>query len=188
MNRIWVFLILFCLLYGLLRGRSEEMIRNLLEVPNKTVSALLKIGGPVIFYAGLLEIASASGLIKRLAERFSFIINKLFPTLSAPAREHVAHALVANLLGLGAAGTPSVIKALKLMRREKKEEPSPEMARFLLLNVACFTVFPVTVLSVRKIFFAKINMELLPFFILASFFLSIVALLISKIPERKNVS
>ena len=55
------------------------MIRNLLEVPNKTVSALLKIGGPVIFYAGLLEIASASGLIKRLAERFSFIINKLFP-------------------------------------------------------------------------------------------------------------
>ncbi|MGB4695335.1 MAG: hypothetical protein WBH29_02875, partial [Bacilli bacterium] len=75
MNRIWVFLILFCLLYGLLRGRSEEMIRNLLEVPNKTVSALLKIGGPVIFYAGLLEIASASGLIKRLAERFSFIIN-----------------------------------------------------------------------------------------------------------------
>ena len=77
MNRIWVFLILFCLFYGLLRGRSEEMIRNLLEVPNKTVSALLKIGGPVIFYAGLLEIASASGLIKRLAERFSFIINKL---------------------------------------------------------------------------------------------------------------
>ena len=56
------------------------------------------------------------------------------------------------------------------------------------MNVACFTVFPVTVLSVRKIFFAKINMELLPFFILASFFLSIVALLISKIPERKNVS
>ncbi|MGB4695458.1 MAG: hypothetical protein WBH29_03495, partial [Bacilli bacterium] len=101
---------------------------------------------------------------------------------------HVALSLVANLLGLGAAGTPSVIKALKLMRREKKEEPSPEMARFLLLNVACFTVFPVTVLSVRKIFFAKINMELLPFFILASFFLSIVALLISKIPERKNVS
>ncbi|HEY8396283.1 MAG TPA: hypothetical protein VIK96_05850, partial [Bacilli bacterium] len=116
MNKVWVILVVFCLTYGIARGNTEMMLQNLLNVPNKTLEALLRIGGLIIFYNGLLQIAVESGLIIKLSGRFSFLLDRLFPKLSknSPAREHIALSLVANLLGLGSAGTPSTIKALQI--------------------------------------------------------------------------
>jgi|GEM_PF-814546 len=180
MGKVWAALVAFCIIYGLLHGRAEAMLAGLLEVPNRTLGTLLQIGGLIVFYNGLLEIAVKSGLVEKLAKRSAFLIGKIFPKLpeKSPAREHIAVALVANLLGLGAAGTPSAIKALKALK-EGSEGLTSEMLKFLLLNVACFTVFPATVLSIRKAFFAEMNLVLLPFFVLGSFLLSLLALLFS---------
>lgn len=190
MSKIWVILVSFCLIYGLSRGNSEAMILGLFNVPNKTLEFLLRIGGIIIFYNGLLQIAVESGLISALTKVFKRLIGKLFPSLpkTSPAREHICLSLVANLLGLGVAGTPSTIRALQIMQKESKTETlTTEMIKFLLLNITSFTLFPVTALSVRKIFFSKINLELIPYFILTSFALTVFAILILKFTERKNV-
>lgn len=190
MSKIWVILVSFCLIYGLSRGNSEAMILGLFDVPNKTLEFLLRIGGIIIFYNGLLQIAVESGLISALTKVFKRLIGKLFPSLpkTSPAREHICLSLAANLLGLGVAGTPSTIRALQIMQKESKTETlTTEMIKFLLLNITSFTLFPVTALSVRKIFFSKINLELIPYFILTSFALTVFAILILKFTERKNV-
>ncbi|HHX80746.1 MAG TPA: hypothetical protein GX692_06760 [Acholeplasmataceae bacterium] len=190
MSKIWVILVSFCLIYGLSRGNSEAMILGLFDVPNKTLEFLLRIGGIIIFYNGLLQIAVESGLISALTKVFKRLIGKLFPSLpkTSPAREHICLSLVANLLGLGVAGTPSTIRALQIMQKESKTETlTTEMIKFLLLNITSFTLFPGTALSVRKIFFSKINLELIPYFILTSFALTVFAILILKFTERKNV-
>lgn len=190
MNKIWVFLVIFCLVYGLIRGNSEAMVVALFNVPNKTLEFLLRIGGLIIFYNGLLQIAVESRLISSLAKVFNRLIGKLFPSLpeKSQAREHICLSLVANLLGLGVAGTPSTLKALQIMREESKTERlTTDMIKFLLLNITSFTLFPVTALSVRKIFFSKINLELIPYLIITSFVLTVFSILILKIAERKNV-
>lgn len=190
MNKIWVFLVIFCLVYGLIRGNSEAMVAALFNVPNKTLEFLLRIGGLIIFYNGLLQIAVESRLISSLTKVFNRLIGKLFPSLpeKSQAREHICLSLVANLLGLGVAGTPSTLKALQIMREESKTERlTTDMIKFLLLNITSFTLFPVTALSVRKIFFSKINLELIPYLIITSFVLTVFSILILKITERKNV-
>lgn len=190
MNKIWVFLVIFCLVYGLIRGNSEAMVVALFNVPNKTLEFLLRIGGLIIFYNGLLQIAVESRLISSLTKVFNRLIGKLFPSLpeKSQAREHICLSLVANLLGLGVAGTPSTLKALQIMREESKTERlTTDMIKFLLLNITSFTLFPVTALSVRKIFFSKINLELIPYLIITSFVLTVFSILILKITERKNV-
>ncbi|MDD3999701.1 MAG: hypothetical protein PHX62_02245 [Bacilli bacterium] len=192
MNRIWVFLVIFCIVYGIINGNAEELFTAILEVPYKTLELLLKIGGLIIFYNGLLQIAIKSGLINKLSIKFQKPINKLFPKLpqNSPAREHICLALITNLLGLGMAGAPSIIKALQIMKKENqnKEEASPEMIKFILLNIAAFTIFPITSLSIRKLFFSEINLQLLPYFSLCSLVLTVFALLILKLVVKKNVS
>jgi spore maturation protein A len=167
------------------------MLLAIFNVPNKTLEVLLRIGGLIIFYNGLMQIALDSGLITKLSHVFKRLIDKLFPSLPhfSPARDHICLSLVANLLGLGVAGTPSTIKALQLMKEENQgiDEATSEMSKFILLNITSFTLFPVTALSVRKIFFSKINLQLLPYFSLCSFFLTVFALIILKITEKKNV-
>ena len=166
------------------------MVVALFNVPNKTLEFLLRIGGLIIFYNGLLQIAVESRLISSLTKVFNRLIGKLFPSLpeKSQAREHICLSLVANLLGLGVAGTPSTLKALQIMREESKTERlTTDMIKFLLLNITSFTLFPVTALSVRKIFFSKINLELIPYLIITSFVLTVFSILILKITERKNV-
>ena len=122
MSKIWVILVSFCLIYGLSRGNSEAMILGLFDVPNKTLEFLLRIGGIIIFYNGLLQIAVESGLISALTKVFKRLIGKLFPSLpkTSPAREHICLSLAANLLGLGVAGTPSTIRALQIMQKKAR--------------------------------------------------------------------
>jgi spore maturation protein A len=190
MNKIWIVLVVFCLLYGLIRGNAAQMVEALLNVPNKSIEMLLKIGGLLILHNGILQIAVDSGMIKAIGKCFRKPLKKLFPNLQeeSPALEFISLSLVANLLGMGAAGTPSTIKALRIMRAENnnQDKATPEMSKFLLLNVASFTVFPITALSIRRIYHASINLELIPYFMALSLLLSVIAILIYNLTGKKH--
>lgn len=185
MNKIWVAIIAICIIYGVISGNSEAMVTASLNVPKDTLDLLIKVGGLIIFYNGLFQIAIDSGMIKKLS-RFIYPITRLiFKDLKKDSKvhEYVSANIIANLLGLGIASTPIAIKALNAMKEElsDKEKPSLSMITLVLLNVAAFTIFPLTILSVRKIYEAKINLELIPFFILVSFILTVVSIIIVKI-------
>lgn len=190
MNKIWVILVLFCLIYGISSGNAETMADALLDVPYQSLEILVKIGGLLILHNGILQIAVDSGMIKAFGRFFKKPMKRLFPNLKAesPALEFISLSLVANLLGMGAAGTTSTIKALRIMREENNmhTRATGDMIKFILLNIASFTIFPITALSIRKIHSAKINLELIPYFILFSFLLSVFALLIYKLVGGKN--
>lgn len=188
MNKIWVFIILVCVVYGIYSGNTEQLVLASLNVPKDTLDLLIKVGGLIIFYNGLFQIAIDSGVIKKLSRLIYPITKLIFKDIKKDSVVHelVSANIIANFLGLGIASTPIAIKALNAMKEElkDKEKPSLSMITLILINVAAFTAFPLTILSVRKIYDAKINLELVPFFILTSFILTIVAIIIVKIWGR----
>ena len=69
---------------------------------------------------------------------------------------------------------------------ENKSVATPEMMKFLLLNITSFTILPLSILSIRKLYEAKINFVLIPYFILGSLILSIFAILVYSFTRKNN--
>ena len=185
MNKIWVIIISICIGYGLISGNVEEMVKASLNVPKDTLDLLIKVGGLIIFYNGVFQIAIDSGLIKKLSFIIYPLVKRIFKDLKKDSSVHelISANLIANLLGLGIASTPIALKALNTMKKDlrNQDKPSRSMVILILMNVAAFSIFPLTILSVRKIYEAKINLSLVPFFIISSLILTIMAIILVKI-------
>lgn len=184
MNRIWVFLIIFCLIFGVASGNEKEMSEALLNSPSEALNLLLTIGGLIIFYSGIFQIALDAKVISYLSRYGKKITKWLFPNISdkSPIHEYVTANIMANFLGLGIAATPVALKALEEMKKlSPKEEASDEMITLILLNITSFTIFPLTVLSLREKYDASINLILIPVILLITFMLTVCSLLINKL-------
>lgn len=185
MNKIWVLIVFICIVYGVISGNTEELVSASLNVPKDTLELLIKVGGLIIFYNGLFQIAIDSGLIKKVSKYIYPITRLIFKDISKDSlvHEYISANIVANLLGLGIASTPIALKALTAMKEElqDKNKPSKSIVILVMMNISAFTIFPLTILSVRKIYNAKINIELIPLFIIISFILTVVSIVIVKI-------
>lgn len=192
MNIIWITIIIISILFGIFNGNSIEMANALLNVPSSSLELLLKIGGLIIFYNGLFKIAIDSGLIKTFSRLLKKPIKIIFPDIPNEhvANEYICCNIVANLLGLGVASTPMALLALNEMKKlnNNKSTLSRSMIVFTVLNIACFTVLPLTVLSIRETYKAKINIELLPFLIIVTFINTIIGIIVSNLVSRKKIN
>lgn len=184
MNLIWGILIFVSIVFGVLTNHTEEMVNAILSTPSDTLELLLKIGGLIIFYNGLFKVAIDSGVIKSLSKLFYKPIRKLFNTFPSNhiVYEYISANIVSNLLGLGIASTPMAIKALEEMKKlnNNKNNLTKPMIVFLVINIASFTIFPLTIISIRDVYFAKVNINLLPFIIIVTFLNTLISVLITK--------
>jgi len=178
------------MIYGVVTGRVDEMVNASLLVPNRTLVLVVKIGGLIIFYNGLFQIAIDSGLIKAMSKKFKRLTNKLFPELPKDhvVNEYICANIAANLLGLGAAATPMAVRSLLEMKKlnNNKDSASNSMVMLMLLNITSFTLFPVTIIGIRELYGASINISLLPWIIFTSFTLTIIAIIIYKFVGKTN--
>lgn len=192
MNVIWGILIFVSIVFGVLTNHAEEMVNAILSTPSDTLELLLKIGGLIIFYNGLFKVAIDSGVIKSLSKLFYKPIRKLFNTFPSNhiVYEYISANIVSNLLGLGIASTPMAIKALEEMKKlnNNKNNLTKPMIIFLVINIASFTIFPLTIISIRDVYFAKVNINLLPFIIIVTFLNTLISVLITKtiLKVKKN--
>lgn len=192
MNKIWVTIIILSALYGIFFGNVEEMVNSILNVPKKTLELLLLVGGLMIFWNGIFNIAIESGLIRRLSKLIMPFTKKLFSKLPLDhiVHEYICANICANVLGLGNAATPMGIKALDEMKKLNEEKPvaTKSMITLVLLNTTNLTLFPATLFSLREIYKSNINIKLLPFFIvctiLSIFFVLIVDYLFRKFSKE----
>ena len=69
-----------------------------------------------------------------------------------------------NMLGLGNAATPFGLKAIKEMQEinPKKDTASRSMITFLVINTACITIMPTTIISLVCIMVALAQNRLFP--------------------------
>lgn len=179
MNIIWTSIILFCFIFSLFTNNFNFLFNALFDVPENTLKLLISIGGSIIIYNGIFQIAIDCNLIKKISFVFKPILKKIYKIDNEEALELLCANFAANLLGLGAASTPIALKALKFIDNKKI------INKFICLNVSCFTIFPFTVLTLRNKFNGINNFKIWILIIIITFLTSLFSIFICNIGDKK---
>lgn len=148
MNYVWSGLMIISLIFASLNGKIEETMAAGLSGAKESVAVLLSFAGIMCFWSGILKICEISGASKKCERLLSPIISRLFP--KTKAKSHITVNVVANLLGMGNAATPSGVTAMEKMDKENGGNPYPsqEMSRFAVMNTASLQLIPTTVIGI----------------------------------------
>ena len=160
MNSIWCFMILFGLIVGSFNGKIAVLSDTILSSSKEAVELCILMFGIVGLWSGLMSIALSLGITTKLQQMLSPFLSFLFPNLkNKKAKEYISTNIIANMLGLGWAATPSGLKAME----ELAKNPIPqkgkiieshistnEMCTFLVLNISSLQLIPVSMIAYRS--------------------------------------
>ena len=170
MNYLWAGMMLVAIVYGAVHGTIPEVTQAALDSSKEAVTLCITMLGILSFWMGLMQVASASGLIERMTRGIRPVLQWLFPRIPKghPAMEQIAVNCIANILGLGWAATPAGLKAMEELKNLEEEErraaggmsgnlpavpkgvASDEMCVFLILNISSLQLIPMNVVAYRS--------------------------------------
>ena len=181
LNYIWALMIMVGVIYGAMTGNIEAVSNAALDSAGEAVSLCITMMGVMALWVGLMEIAQTSGLIERLTKGIQPFISFMFPGIPKghAAREYISMNIIANVLGLGWAGTPAGLKAMEELAKLEAERGTPgyvsadgtakggvetvdgkkgkqgriasnEMCIFLILNISSLQLIPVNMIAYRS--------------------------------------
>ena len=139
MNSIWCFMILFGLIVGSFNGKIAVLSDTILSSSKEAVELCILMFGIVGLWSGLMSIALSLGITTKLQQMLSPFLSFLFPNLkNKKAKEYISTNIIANMLGLGWAATPSGLKAMEELQKNNphKDTATNEMCSFLILNIS----------------------------------------------------
>ena len=166
LNYLWAFMILIGIIFAAFTGKMPDITNAALDSSREAVSLCITMVGVMAFWMGLMEIAKDAGVIESLSRKLRPVIRFLFPDLppTHPAVEHISTNMIANVLGLGWAATPTGLKAMEELQKleddrragkasgpvRKKGVASNEMCTFLIINISSLQLIPVNVIAYRS--------------------------------------
>ncbi|AVX20375.1 MULTISPECIES: nucleoside recognition domain-containing protein [Carboxydocella] len=153
LNWLWSGLLLCGFLFGAINGQIDRVLQAAWQGAQQAVELALGLVGIMAFWLGILRIAEEAGLVNGLARLLRPLLIRLFPDVPVqhPAMGAMLMNIAANLLGLGNAATPLGLLAMQELQKLNgyRDEASNAMCTFLVLNTACFTLIPTTVIALR---------------------------------------
>ena len=187
-NKIWASFIIIGILYSILTNNVELISRELVKGAETSLNMITKIFPVMALWLGIMKIAEVSNLLKKISKLLSPIMKKIFPEIpeNHESISLITTNVVANLFGLGNAGTPIGLKTMKSLQElnKNKKEASHSMITFLVLNTTGLTIIPTTILSLNMN--AKNPTEIILPCFLASLSATIGGLIIDRILQRKD--
>lgn len=189
-NIIWGIFIIIGILFSFLTGNISDINNEILTSGKTSLNLMLEMLPILALWMGLMKIAEDSGLLNLIANKLSFILKRLFPTIPKDneALGLIASNVAINMAGLGSAATPFGLKAMKELQKinNKKDTASSAMITFLVLNTGGVTIIPTTIISLRILHGSTNPTEVIPICILATMCSSISGLLLDYFIRRKN--
>ena len=189
MNSIWCFMILFGLIVGSFNGKIAVLSDTILSSSKEAVELCILMFGIVGLWSGLMNIALSLGITTKLQQMLSPFLSFLFPNLkNKKAKEYISTNIIANMLGLGWAATPSGLKAMEELQtlNPKKDRASNEMILFLVINISSIQLIPFTMLKIRADAGSTNPNEIIISTLVATIVSTIVAIISCKLFERGN--
>lgn len=154
-NKIWGFFIISGICFCFLTGQLELLNKQILDSTKQSFDMVIQILPVMALWMGIMNIATVSGLLKKMAYRLSPFLTKLFPEIPKghESLSYIASNIIVNLFGLGNAATPFGLKAMKSLQtiNPKKDTASRSMITFLVLNTSGMTIVPTTIISLRML-------------------------------------
>ena len=160
MNYIWIGLILFGFLFGVLDALIDSnfyifpsILNSVFEMAKLGFELSLGLTGVMTLWLGLMKIAEKAGLVNILSRIVSPFLTKLFPEVPKdhPAYGSMVMNIAANMLGLDNAATPLGLKAMNELQaiNPNKEKASNAQIMFMVLNASGLTIIPISILVYR---------------------------------------
>ena len=188
-NIIWIILIILGIIYSLFTNNLERLNIAIMDSTKISLDMLLKIFPVLALWMGLTKIAETSGLLKKISNKLSPILTKLFPKIP---KNHeslglIASNIVSNMFGLGSAATPFGLKAMKSLQKlnKKKDTVTKSMITFLTLNTSGLTIVPTTIISLRLMYGSLNPTNIVLACILSTIISTVSGLFMDKILQRR---
>lgn len=154
LNFLWPFFIIISFVYAFISGNIDSINNSIFESTKNAVDLSITLLGTVCLWNGIMEIATKTTLIDKLTKIFLPIIRLLFPEIKKEDKvnKEIAMNMIANILGLGNAATPTGLKVMKSLQKENidKSTISNSMAMFIVINTASLQLIPTTVIAIRS--------------------------------------
>ena len=147
--------------------------------------------GVLSLWLGVMKIGEKGGVVNVLARLLSPLFVRLFPDIPKghPVTGSIFMNIAANMLGLDNAATPLGLKAMEQLQdiNPRKDTASNPMIMFLVLNTSGLTLIPVSILVYRAQMGAAQPTDVFIPILLATFFSTIMGVLITSIFQRINL-
>ena len=188
MSVLFVGMVLFSFVSAAFGGAMPQLSEAILSESANAVQLVLKILGSICLWSGVMEVAEASGITRKLASAFSPVTRLLFRGLEedSPAMRAITMNFTANLLGLGNAVTPLGLTAMQELEKQEHTDTraSNNMILFVVLNTASLQLIPTTTAMLRLQNGSAAPMEILPAVWMASALSVLSGILMAKLMER----
>lgn len=148
-NYIIVFFVVISALFSIFNNSVSQLSQAIFESSDTAVNTIIKLIGSMAMWGGIMKIAEASGLTKKICKIVGIPVKILFPRLdkNSEAFAAITMNITANLLGLGNAATPLGITAMRKLNCTNNA--ARNMAMLTVINSASIQLVPVTVATLR---------------------------------------
>jgi len=189
-NIIWSLFIIIGIIGTIIVGKLNILSEVVLNSTKEALDMTIKIFPIMALWLGIMNIASKSGLLKKISQKISPLLQFLFPELdkSDETFGYIASNVVANFFGLGNAATPFGIKTMESLQKKnpKKDEATRSMITFLVINTSGLTAIPTTIIALRMYHGSANPTEIVLACFLATTFSTICALIIDRIFAKRS--
>lgn len=186
---IWGALILIGIIYSFVSGNLSLVNDEVLASSAQALDMFLNMFPVIVLWMGLMQIASDSGLLAKIAHKFSFLLKRLFPSIPEGHESLglIASNIIINMVGLGGAATPFGLKAMEKLQElnDKKDTATPAMITFLVLNTSGVTLIPTGIISLRAMYNSANPSEIISAALIATFAASFAGLTLDWIIRRR---
>lgn len=151
LNAIWLSMMVLSVVVGAIEGRLTDVVQAVTDSAKFGFEVALGLAGIMALWLGIMGIASASGLIHKVARLLRPIMHWLFPEVPPehPAMGAMILNISANMLGLANAATPFGLQAMKELQRLNTHvhTASNAMCTFLAINTSSVQLIPATAIA-----------------------------------------
>ncbi len=190
LNVIWAGMIIIGVIYASFTGNIQAVGNGTLEAAKEAVTLCITMLGIVGMWSGIMEIARQAGLVERLSRASARLIGRLFHDVppDSEAFTHITTNIIANVLGLGWAATPSGLLAMKELAKLNghSEVASDDMCTFLVLNISSLQLIPVNIIAYRSQYGSVNPTRILGAAVIATAVSTIVAVIFCILVKKKS--
>lgn len=189
MARLWKWSMVLFLLIGLLTHHEETMIQSIMDTPYIAFQLVLTVVLSACLWGGFLNMIKKIGFMNYFSFLFRPILRLMYGSIidEKEVYEELSSNMIANLLGLGSLATMSGLQAFQHMNQMNPHPsfPSREMLTLVIVNTAGFSLFPSSLIMLRKQFMSKHLYAFYPYMIMISLSIIIIALVIQRLIDHE---
>ncbi len=190
LNLLFLLMIVISVISASFLGTMGAVSNALIGTAATALELMITIGGGIILWGGIMEIAKVSGLTTLLSKTIEPFLLLIFKGMKRGSEEIKAISMnvIANLLGLGGAATPLGLAAMEEMDKKNphKGTATKNMILFVVMNTASIQLVPTTIGLLRLQSGSENPFEIIPAVLLVSLCSVSVGLILAKVLHKER--